>query len=485
MGRWRRMLAIAAMMATVTVSAPGGPAGAAEGQGGKTGGALDDLKPLVDWAKATESPAYAKATAGQPAYEDKALWPNLNGGEAYVQETWEQGHLLVWAFPGESGWDGRKPGDHNPIDGASWLLDGKPITGEVPFDENTDVLLPDAEKPYTVSLNAAGGKQTFRHITIGRNASLQGGGDGRGRRIYGNVWIKRGGKTGNQGATQMVGGKNTFFRNDNSESDDKGRGLMCSQYFVINCDAGGSVEFLGHVSMLDEFRIIGVCVVGPDSRVQPGRNASPAIQAGGTLALMDGAMFGSWTNNFSGPDLSCGGTIQGGLPDRPLTRSAYLMVHFKNYTQSVFDGEGAFRDRTGQAQEYPRVPSLRVSAGALRSFSKDIQQAHLVVTWIGDLGVWNVRPPPGSDAEKNQLAKTPEAAGRFQWIDSLPHRVDCHLGKGVAVDGVEFDYVHKGGIMFDDPADKAGWKNVFCGPHCEGRGEEMYSQQTLDRGGRY
>jgi hypothetical protein len=320
----------------------------------KLNGAMDDYKPSVDWSAVSGAGGYAKATAGAPAFDDKALWPQLGGKEAYVKETWEKARVLVWAFPGESGWGGNKAGDHDPLAGASWLVDGKPLDGPVTFDENTDVVLPDAEKPYTVSLKAAGAKQDFRHITVGRNGGLHGGGDGKGRRIYGNVWIKRGGSTGNQGATQLVGSKNTFFRNDNAEADDKGKGLMCTQYFVINRDEKGSVEFLGHVTMLDEFRVSGLCIVGPGSRLQPGRNASPVIQQKGTLALMDGAMFGSWANNFPGPDLACSGTIQGGLPDRPLGQNAYLMLHSRTTPRACTTAPAPSRTRMVRRSGAPR-----------------------------------------------------------------------------------------------------------------------------------
>lgn len=151
----------------------------------------------------------------------------------------------------------------------------------------------------------------------------------------------------------------------------------------------------------------------------------------------------------------------------------------------MYDGPGAFKNKDGTPQRSPAAPSLRITEGALKSHSKDIQKARLVVTYLGDIGVWNIRPTPGSDSEKGQLAKTPDAAGRFKWVDSLPHRIDCHFAKGVMVDGVEFDYLRPGGLMLDDLDQRGGFKNVFFGPHCEAKGDANYSQQALDRSGQY
>jgi hypothetical protein len=138
-----------------------------------------------------------------------------------------------------------------------------------------------------------------------------------------------------QGATNFRGSRHTFFRNDNVAAGPQDAGsifanipgsrrgkLMCSQYFTFNKEKGKSVEFLGHVSVLDEFRIYGRTVIaGRDSKLQPGRNATPIVDRDGVLALLDGAYLGSWCNNWGIPDLSVErGTVQGGLPDRPLTR---------------------------------------------------------------------------------------------------------------------------------------------------------------------
>ena len=442
----------------------------------------------VDWKAPVQSPNYGKATASDPLYQDKSLWPNIVGGEYYVKQTWPPAkHVYVWAHPGEAGWSSTKPKDHNPMDTASWLENGRPVSGKIELGPDTDVILPDSAQPYAVQMAPFRTEQVYRHITCGRNATLIGGGDGVGRKIYGNVWIKQGGGTGNQGSTTFLGDKHTFFRNDNAEDLNNGKGLMVTQYFTFNRSTGGSVEFLGHVTMLDEFRIsASLCIVGPDSKLQPGRNASPIIEKGGTLAIMDGGLFASWINNFSGRDLEVTGVVQGGFQDRLLTRNATLGLHWKNFTGSAYDGPGAFKNRSGQATVYPKTPSLIVHpASAIKTYSTDFAKAHLVINWLGTMDCCNLRPKPGSPAEKGELAKTPDAAGRWKWIDSLPHKIDCWFDKGVTIDGVEFDDVHKGGVLFADPATRAAWKNILFGPKCDGKGPEMFSQATLDKGGHY
>ena len=268
---------------------------------------------------------------------------------------------------------------------------------------------------------------------------------------------------------------------------------MVSQYFTFNKDKGKSIEFLGHVTVLDEFRIFGCTViVGPDSRLQPGRAASPAIDRGGVLALMDGAYFGSWVNNFGTPDLTvANGTIQGGLPERPLTRSAVFGLGMKNHSAASYSGGGARSGRGAGAETYPRIPSLVVCAGStLRSYTQDVTRARLIFSvqpgGVGDREALYLRPMPGSEGEKRELERSPESAQRFKWFDALPRGIDCFLARDVTVDGVEFDHFRKGGVMYEDAAAKAAWKNIFFGTNSKAKGDEMFSRQAaLGKGGQY
>jgi len=455
-----------------------------------------------------DSPNYAKASAHNPMFSDKALWPNLTGKEYFLGETWPKTRLYVWANPGKSGGTPASKSGRGAIDVTdpkNWLQDGKPAE-ELVLDENTDLLFPACETRYSVGFRGTDILEVCRHVTIEPGAGFVGGGDGRGRKIYGNVWIKRGGQSDSQGATGFLGARHTFFRNDNVMTapgeagtrnanlpGNRGGGLMVSQYFTFNKDRGKSVEFRGHVTVLDEFRVFGCTViVGPDSRLQPGRAASPTIDRGGVLAIMDGAYFGSWVNNFGSPDMTvAGGTIQGGLPERPLTRSAVFGLGMKNHSAASYAGGGSRSGHGGGAETYPRVPSLVVSAGStLRSYAQDVTRARLVFSvqpdGVGDREALYLRPMPGSEGEKRELERSPDAAQRFKWFDALPRGIDCFLARGVVVDGVEFDHFRKGGVMYEDPAAKAAWKNIFFGPNSKAKAGEMFSRQAApDKGGRY
>ena len=288
-----------------------------------------------------------------------------------------------------------------------------------------------------------------------------------------------------QGATRFVGSRHTFFRNDNTlrtaESTGRGGGIMCSQYFTFNKDPEASVEFLGHVSVLDEFRIYGcIVVVGADSLLQPGRNASPTIYQWGTLALLDGAAFESWNNDFGSPEMEVReGVIQGGLPERPLKRSCRFGLAFKNYTGAVH----AMADEKLRSRRLVRVPSLVIRSGALRSYTVDPRKARLV---FGVMENQDICPRPGTEDYKKSVQRNPENEILYKWMMQLPRGIDFFFGEDVQVRDVEFDYVRKGGLMCPDPDVRNQWKNVFFGPHCKAEGAELFTAlESLDRGNRY
>jgi len=159
----------------------------------------------------------------------------------------------------------------------------------------------------------------------------------------GNLWIKRGGRMSNHGAANFVGPGHVFLRNDNTGRlnvyayrEDPGTGI--TQYFAFNKDRpDASVEILGHSRAGDEFRVHGgTVIVGVDSVIQPGRNAVPFVSAQATLALMDGARFGKWCNQISDCDMELRGTLQGGLPERPLARDALFGLAYHNHNGTDF-----------------------------------------------------------------------------------------------------------------------------------------------------
>jgi len=95
---------------------------------------------LIDYVGTAAAASYEKATASEPLFTDKALWPNLAGKEAYVSETWKPGRTLVWAKPGSGGEVKANKDKLSCVDPANWLENGKPAT-EV-WDENTSIVLP-------------------------------------------------------------------------------------------------------------------------------------------------------------------------------------------------------------------------------------------------------------------------------------------------------------------------------------------------------
>lgn len=303
-----------------------------------------------------------------------------------------------------------------------------------------------------------------------------------------------------QGATNFVGERHTFFRNDNVDPNPQNQRRVdlhrCSQYFTFNKPRGVSVEFLGNVNVLDEFRIFACTViVGRNSVLQPGRNASPKICRGGVLALLDGAYFGSWCNNWGIPDMTVeSGTIQGGLKDRPLRRSCTFGLGFKNHTAAYYEPARVKNDHRALRKwkgRLARVPSLVVGPGCtLRCYNTDPDKERLVFSvmpgGIGDKTGRPIRPLPGSPEEGKDRQRTPDAAERYKWFDALPRGLDCFLAKGVMVQGVEFDYFRKGGVMVQDPADRSKWQNARFGPHCMAKAGEMVSRLAkIGKGGRY
>ncbi|MEX1016573.1 MAG: hypothetical protein WDZ31_07495 [Phycisphaeraceae bacterium] len=448
------------------------------------------------WSEqASQSPAYLEATAHEPRFEDDALWPMLQGQEAFAEQRGsEQGRAYRWAHPGRNG-GARWRGALDPTDPSNWI---DLATGEraeqLILDEHTDLVLPASEEPYKVGFRDTGVQENLRHVTINPGAAFIGGGDGVGRTIHGNVWLKRGGAMDAQGATRFVGTAETFFRNDNTYSRDRsgrGEGTMCSQYFTFEKDESGSIEFLGHTTVLDEFRINGCTViVGRYSKLQPGRHAAPAISGGGTLALLDYAYFGKWTNDFGQPCLVVEGVVQGGLPERPLTAPATLGIGFKNYTEAEPDTDV---DEKLRNRALPRVAGLVLESGSvLRSYSEAPDEACLRITSMWELGYTSATRdlvPPEAERRnrEQQFDRDSDQERVWAWFLSLPRGIDVFLGQDVEVRRVTFDHVREGGLLTPDPAAlQRRWEGVSFGPGCEAEGAALFTRiESLERGGRY
>jgi hypothetical protein len=432
------------------------------------------------WDKPLKASGYADATAAAPQFDKKELWPQLTGKEAFPKTEWPApARVVSWEHPGKNG---DKKG-LNPFDLTSWLVDGKPAEDAVEhieelFGPDVDVVFPADSKSYRVDIRESSHgvkglrNQQYRHITVGENALFKGGGDGVGRKVYGNIWVKRGGRLYGQGSMSFEGAQDVFVRNDNGW---KTGGGQLSQYFRFN-KSDASVEFFGDVQVLDElFVTSGTVIVGVNSRLRGGRNADPVIEKGGTLAILDGGIYGKWQNDFASRDLEIFGTVLGGLPERPLTRSAFLTLSFKNHTNQKYEGPGGPMEK-GQPEWMPRVPSLVLSGGAtLKTISTDPTHARLIVTSADEIH-GRYRPTKDSDLEQKLLEKYPDRAKFYAWYDDLPRGITIAVKGDVTVENVTFDHLAEGGLVLSNPDLMQSWQGVTYGPGNYAQGDALIKQ---------
>ncbi|NQT38330.1 MAG: hypothetical protein HQ581_12610 [Planctomycetes bacterium] len=125
----------------------------------------------------------AKPTANNSQYDNKEAWPDLVGDKYFLKEEWPKAWLLIWAHAATAPVRGEPRPDI--ADPASWIDAATGNPADTVPDMHTDVILPDDERPYSVS----GSGFICRHLTVGRNADFQPGG-GRSASVFGNVWIR-------------------------------------------------------------------------------------------------------------------------------------------------------------------------------------------------------------------------------------------------------------------------------------------------------
>jgi hypothetical protein len=398
--------------------------------------------------------AATAASAHDPRTDDRALWPGLTGKEAFVTEKWERGRLLMWAHPGTSS-DARK--GPNPAEAENWLEDGKPAAS--PPDELSDLLFPASETRYSIMLDRRGFKA--RHITVEKNARVGI------NRLRGNLWIKEGGafySGGNYqgGGFKIVGARHTFIRNDNraSEINPKNSGVEIAQWVTVEKTQEASVEFLGHVAAMDEFKMNeGVTIVGPDSRILVGPASIQIVGPEAVLRLHSGAWFGKRVNLLrNDADVLVQGRLEAGSPDRPLTRDATLGISFKYESRLEFVGGADSRTTPkGFSSSFSGLTPFSYgliveSKGALRVHSADLARARLVIRWHG------VERSLGTDGA------------------SEPRTINMALLGDVDLNGVLLDHVKKGGIHLADPARRADWTRVGFGEHNAGTPDELFAR---------
>jgi len=395
-------------------------------------------KPEINWDKTAEAPGYDDDVAHAPKYDPKR-WPGLTGDEPFFTQKWPEGRVYI-----------RK--------GGQWVDENGQRVAKAVFGDTTDVVLPSADKPYSVGIGS------FRHATIGRNASLKGSGN-----VFGNLWVKHGGSFRAK-TLRTIGSGQRFLRNDNTKYPDRlyprrvNRVSSLSHY--ARFAGSGALWVFGANSTFDEFFIDADFIVGPDSIIQPGRNAHPHVAKGAKLVLLDGAYFGNWSNTMGKPDLTCDGTIQGGLPEKPLKRMAMLGLHFKNYSGRPHPALVKDPNAPGSTSGAPRnvtkdVPTLGMAPGtALRAYTTDPERAPFVIGWTGF--------SPSTHIFHRQRDYELEA-----WYHRIPRRLKIEFGKGVTVENVTFDHVLKGGLIVESRTDFEQWRNVRFGEHCEGKPAEL------------
>lgn len=372
---------------------------------------------------AVEAPgADRPATAGEPHYEDRSLWPEHVKETAYYKETWAKARVLVWAHPGKS------DRGTDPTDPRNWLENGKPATK--PFDENTDLVFPSSDSRYMARVK----KQTLscRHLTVGHNARvvLQK------LTAYGNVWIKEGGDIG--WLEELSGDKHTFARNDNSRPGS----FRIANKLTLTKSPDASAEIVGNFQTGDDLNLIsGVFIVGPDAVFQPGDRSIQGIYPKATLVLLSGAELHKRGNQHYNCEIVVAGKLLAGMPDRPLIKDCFLGISFKN--KKVRPGV------RGGPHDYGLVV---LKEGTLRIHSADPKKARLVLGWH-------------KQERDSGVGGNPSGA---------PRKIDVVFMGDVQINGIEFSDLHKGGILLPDLAARREWKNVFYGEGNLGRPDELY-----------
>ncbi len=423
----------------------------------------------------------AKSTADNPQFANKKAWSMLVGDEYFPKQKWQEARLLIWGHPGKK--PSRKGPKLDPKDPANWIdaASGKPAAS-IP-DMKTDIIIPDADKPYIVSM----GLQNFacRHLTIGANAAfrVEGGGN---FSIFGNVWVRDTGQLSCWRNLTFAGDADTFVRQgwprdgklkklhderlispfDPKEKtppwmQDGRRHRSITTYMVHDKPAGKSTEMLGYVRSLDEVGIkSGTLIIGRMSRFVSMGPSAVSITRGAKVVLMDGAMCCHGQNQFVNRDwqVSGGAEVTGGTPDRPLKRDAYFGVGYRNWTNLPVpdppNRKKKAKPQTGPKLHYGFAGSNARIQGDLIGYPAKGSDARLVVCWqrisAGGAGNWG----RSDEAFKKVFPNMPPKI--TIWVESA------------RIENVRFDDLHRGGILTPkaDIFKSKGWKNVTFGDAC-------------------
>lgn len=407
-------------------------------------------------------------------------WPDAAPGQgpkpAYTTQKWgPPKRLMIWKTL-----DGKTPGKTERLSGrnevkvtyfqnqdpANWLVLGAPLADPTQWDLETDVILPGVSIDRIYSVRCPG--SVFRHLMVENHARI-GFGDPSGMKVSGNFWIHERGRGGVASVKpgEFVGASHTFCKNARPPVCDlKGHsyddpalppkwdsgGYNLAQYIFVKKDPGISVEFLGSHVAGDKFWIFsGACILGPDSSVHSDTRNGDTVFKDGSLHLMDGAILGKMKAYPLGTTLDVRGVLTAGLPDRPLTRDATIMLGKKDYTGVM----GVWSPGDDHC-------ALMVSPGGqMRIHSADPKKARLVFLNAGfDQNLDNL-----------SLNLAPSTIDGPRW-GSLPKRIETTFLGDVVLDGVLFKNLYRGGIRLKYAGMMGAWKNVVFDASCQSQKPE-------------
>jgi len=434
-------------------------------------------KPITISAVRALSPQELKVDLDWSGWVDAP--PEKGPKPAYTTQKWSPPkRLLIWKTH-----DGKEPqkaqqkpetiSGENRVkvahfqgqDPANWLVLGTPLEDTEKWDLETDVILPGVSIDRIYSVHCPG--RVFRHLMVENHAWI-GFGDPSGMKVSGNFWIHERGRGGVSSVKpgEFIGASHTFCKNDrlpvcdlkghnydNSSSllpNWDSRGYNLAQYIFIKKDPGISVEFLGsHVSG-DKFWIFsGACILGPDSSVHSDTRNGDLVFKDASLHLLDGAILGKMKTFPLGTSVEVRGTLTAGLPDRPLTRDATIMLGRKDYSGVM--GCGSPGDEI--------FDLLVLPGGQMRVHSADPKKARLVFQYSG------------FDQMVDGLPLAPWNSDGPRWA-SLPKRIETTFLGDVVLNGVLFKELHRGGIRLKDAGMTKAWTNVVFDASCQSQKPE-------------
>ncbi|MBT3199490.1 MAG: hypothetical protein HN350_06195 [Phycisphaerales bacterium] len=374
---------------------------------------------------------------------------------------------LVWANPGKSGTMQSPRNWTQYASTADYLAkkDGRPAA--TPPDKNTDIILPDSPdgQSYVVACierrksDSGNTRLNCRHITIGKNAGLDGGCEfSRGRPaylvgpnretpigVYGNVTVNDGGYI--YGPHVFLGDKHTCFRIDKSpeplggawvidKSNDASVTLLSKKYEL----AGGITVRSGRLVLSSGAHLsFGAGRQGrielkkhPKNRM-PGKEEYVCVHRTGALEMHAGSCIGrARAPEAVVADLRIEGGLQIGRPGEKSGRPAVIEL-------GLAKGGGGFLAQHGGLYICPWATFKNFGRLAITSYD---------------------RQSPAS-ADKG---------------------ISLFLEKAVDLGDVSFDYLRAGGIVaIDKKAARAATAGASFGKHCAARGDKLLAKLGLIR----